>query len=93
MARLSWPKSLPLMTSLTKNPHPQPKSFFRVQATRLAASFELLTGLVALTRLEKFLWKAMCVLVFFFQKSRNPSGRQRVEYEVHTQSQERLRQL
>jgi len=28
------------MTSLTKNLHPQPKIFFQVQATRLAASFQ-----------------------------------------------------
>jgi len=32
-----------------------------VQATRLAASFELLTRSVALTGLEKFLLKATCV--------------------------------
>jgi len=47
------------MTSLT-NP-PQAKIFFRVQASRLAASFETFTGSVEHTRPEKFLRKAMCV--------------------------------
>ena len=28
------------MTSLTNNPHPQPKHFFQAQTTRLAKSFE-----------------------------------------------------
>jgi len=28
------PKTTPLMTSLTKNPQPQPKFFFRVQTSR-----------------------------------------------------------
>jgi len=36
-----WPKSPPLMTSLTKKPHPpSKKKIFRVQTRRLAASFE-----------------------------------------------------
>ena len=34
------PKTTSLMTSVTKNPHPQPKIFFRVQSTRLADLFE-----------------------------------------------------
>jgi len=29
-----------IMMSLTKNPHPQTKNFFRVKTRRLAASFE-----------------------------------------------------
>jgi len=33
-----------LMTSVTKNPHPQPKIFFRVQSTRLADPFEPLNS-------------------------------------------------
>ena len=58
------------MASLTKNPHPpNQKIFFQVQATRLAASVELLTGSVAHTRPVKFPRKAMCVSVFFL---RNP---------------------
>jgi len=32
------------MTSLTKNPHPQTKKFFRVQSTRLANPFEPLNS-------------------------------------------------
>ena len=32
------------MTSVTKNPHPQAKIFFRVQSTRLADPFELLNS-------------------------------------------------
>jgi len=47
-----------------------------VQATRLAASFETLTGLVVLTGLEKFLRKATCVSVFFTWKSPKVAGRQ-----------------
>ena len=70
------------MMSLTKNPHPQAKNFFRVQATRLATSFETLIGLVALTRPEKFPRKAMCVLVFFSQKSPKLAGRQSVKRNV-----------
>jgi len=61
-----WPKSPLLMTSLTKNLPLQAKNFFRVQTKRLAASFETLTGLVALTGPEKFPRKATCVSVFFF---------------------------
>jgi len=49
-----------LMTSLTKNPHPQPKKFFGVQSTRLAESFEPFTGSVVHTGQEKFLRKAAC---------------------------------
>jgi len=49
-----------------------------VQATRLVVLFELLTGLVALTRLEKFLHKATCVPVIFSRKSPISAGRQSV---------------
>jgi len=56
------------MMSLTKNPHPPTKKFFLVQATRLATSFKLLTGSVALTGPEKFPRKVTCVSVFFFVK-------------------------
>jgi len=41
-----------------------------VQATRLATSFEPLTGSVALTGPEKFLCKVMCVSVFFLKNPR-----------------------
>jgi len=58
---------------------PQPKIFFQVQATRLAVSFELLTGLVALTGPEKFSRKATCVSVFFSWKSPIAAGRQSVK--------------
>jgi len=49
-----------------------------VQATRLAASFETLTGSVALTGPEKFPRKATCVPVFFPWKSPKVAGRQSV---------------
>ena len=55
-----WPKSLSLMTSLIKIPYIPIKNFFRVQATRLAKSFEHLTGSVVLIGLEIFLRKATC---------------------------------
>jgi len=35
------------MMSVTKNPHPQTKIFFRVQSTRLADPFELLNSSLA----------------------------------------------
>ena len=57
------------MTSLTKNPYPQPKNFFRVETRRLAASLDALSRSVALTEREKFPHKATCVSVFF---SENP---------------------
>jgi len=41
------PKTTSLMTSVTKNPHPQPKNFFRVQSTRLADPFEPLNSSLA----------------------------------------------
>jgi len=66
------------MTSLTKNPHPQAKNFFRVQTRRLATSFETFTGSVQHTGPVKVPRKATCAEAFFFQKSPNPSGRQRV---------------
>ena len=70
------------MTSLTKNPHlPTKKNFFRVQASRLAESFELLTRSVALTGPEKFLRKATCVSVFFL-KSLISARRQSVNADV-----------
>jgi len=46
-----------------------------VQSTRLAESFELLTGSAALTRLEKFSRKATCDLVVLVQKSPKPARR------------------
>jgi len=49
------------MTSLTKDPQPQPKNFFRVQTRRLAASFETFTGSVEHTGSEKLPRKATCV--------------------------------
>ena len=49
-----------------------------MQATRLATSSELLTRLVALTALEKFLRKATCVLIFSLQKFPKAAGRQNV---------------
>jgi len=51
-----------------------------VQTTRLATSFETFTGLVALTRPEKFPRKATCVSVFFSQKSPKAARRQSVKF-------------
>ena len=62
----SWPKRPPLLTSLTKNPHPPSKKNFWVQSRRLATSFETFTGSVEHTRPEKFPCKATCVQAFFF---------------------------
>jgi len=41
------PKTISLMTSLTKNPHPQGKIFYQVQSTRLADPFEPLNSSLA----------------------------------------------
>jgi len=57
------------MTSLTKNPQPQAKNFFRVQTRRLAVSFDTSTRSVTHTGAEKFPCKATCVSAFFIQKS------------------------
>jgi len=40
-------KTTSLMMSLTKNPHPQPQNFFRVQSRRLADPFEPLNSSLA----------------------------------------------
>ena len=52
-----------------KTATPNQKIFIQVQATRLVAYFELLTGSVALTGPEKFPRKATFVSVFFFLKN------------------------
>jgi len=72
-------KVLHLWRHSQKIRNPQPKNFFRVQATRLAASFEPFTRSVALTGPEKFLRKATCVLVFFSRKSPKAAGCQSVK--------------
>jgi len=43
------------MSSLTKNPPPQPKSFFRVQTGRLADLFDPLNS--SLVQLAEELWR------------------------------------
>ena len=48
------------MMSLKKKPVHPTKKFFQLQTTRLAESFELLTGSVALTGPEKLLCQATC---------------------------------
>jgi len=48
------------MTSLTTNPHPQQKYFFRVQTRRLATSFDTSTRYLTCTGAEIFLRKATC---------------------------------
>ena len=54
-AKVAWK----LITSFTIKPQP-PKKLFRVQTRRLAKSFELLSGPIALTGPKKFLHKATC---------------------------------
>ena len=44
------------MTSVTKNPHPQAKIFFRVQSTRLANLFEPLNSSLAQSAEELGRW-------------------------------------
>ena len=66
------------MTSLTKNPQPPRKNFFRVQTRRLATSFDISTRSVTRTRAEKFPRKATCVSVFFSQKCPKAARRQSV---------------
>ena len=55
-----WPKSPPLMTSLTKNPQPPTKKYFQVETTRLAASFDTSTRSIIRTGVEIFPRKATC---------------------------------
>jgi len=50
------PKTTSLMTSLTKNPHPNQKIFFRVQSTRLADPFEPLNRSLAQSAEELGRW-------------------------------------
>ena len=69
-SRPRLPKSPPLMTSLTKNPHPDQNIFFECKLQDL---LHLLTGSIALTGLEKFPCKTTCVFVFFFK---NPQSSQ-----------------
>jgi len=69
------------MMSLTKNPHPQPKNFFRVQTRRFAAYFKPLNSSLPLLAPELHAHKATCNLVVLACKSPNPSGRQSVKVE------------
>jgi len=50
------PKTNSLMTSLTKNPHPAGKNFFRVQSTRLTDPFEPLNSSLAQSAEELGRW-------------------------------------
>jgi len=50
------PKTTSLMTSVTKNLHPQQKFFFRVQSTRLADPFEPLNSSLAQSAEELGRW-------------------------------------
>jgi len=59
------------MTSLTTNPDPQEKFFFRVQSTRLHAFFEIFAESLERTGAEIFMRKATCVWVFFSQNPQN----------------------
>jgi len=59
---------------LTKNLHPQPKKFYRVQTRRLAVSFELLNSSLLLSVPELRSRKATCDPVVLVQKSSKPTG-------------------
>jgi len=50
------PKTTSLMMSVTKNPHPPTKNFFRVQSTRLADPFEPLNSSSAQSAEELRRW-------------------------------------
>jgi len=50
------PKTTSLMTSVTKNPHPQPKNVYRVQSARLADPFEPLNSSLAQSAKELGRW-------------------------------------
>jgi len=60
-----WPKSPPLMTSLTKNPQPLTKKYFF--ECRLAASFEPLNSSLLLLAPKLLVCKATCDPVLFSQ--------------------------
>ena len=65
--------------SLTKNHTPNEKNLFQVQTRRLAASFKLLTRLVALIRPDKFPRKPTCTSVFFSRKSPKATRHQKAK--------------
>jgi len=48
--------TISLMTSLTKNPQPQPKKYFQVQTRRLADPFEHLNSSIAQSAQELWHW-------------------------------------
>ena len=50
------PETTSLMTSVTKNLHPQPKIFFRVQSTRLVDPFEPFNSSLAQSAEEVERW-------------------------------------
>jgi len=50
------PKTTSLVTPVTKNLHPQPKNFFRLQSTRLADPFEPLNSSLAQSAEELGCW-------------------------------------
>ena len=50
------PKTTSLMTTVTKNLHPQPKNFFRVLSTSLADPFEPLNSSLAQSAEELGHW-------------------------------------
>ena len=53
------------MMSVTKNPHSQPKNFFRVQSTRLADLFEPLnSSLAQISRGARVLVRQLKTAVF-----------------------------
>ena len=56
------------MTSITNNPPPQPKNFFRVQSTRLADPFEPLNSSLAHLAEELGRRYGNRKLLFFFAK-------------------------
>jgi len=61
------------MMSVTKNPHPQAKIFFRVQSTRLADPFEPLNSSLAQSAEELGRWYSNRKLLFFCENRQNHS--------------------
>jgi len=58
------PKTTSLMMSVTKNPHPPTKRFFRVQSKRLSNPFEPLNSSLAQSAEELWHWQGNRKLLF-----------------------------
>jgi len=68
------------MTSLTKNPHPPTKIYFRVRTRWLAESFDLLNSTLPRLAPELRARKATCDPVVLTRKSPKAPGRQSIDW-------------